>query len=581
MIYRKAVSLILAYMFISLAFNVTLSPVQSRGELKPEESQVIAIVNGANAYNYALKLEEIALNHSVSKHSFRAGGSVGAFETAKWIETMFKSFDLKTNMESFEFTNWSLLSQPELAIDYDGNQFAIASFQSTHYSWPTSQGGVFADLVVLPLPEAANRAEVGSSPINMALWGAVDTDGKILLIGKEVRWSSTWEQTFKNKLTAQPPAAVIYTWWFDWMSFTPPMFSSGGGRPLSGLGAYYWDLKIPVGWVNYEDGLMIRDMEQELNVSARVDINSVIGFGSHYNVVGRLQGSGDSEKFVIVSGHYDTVMTSGFCDNAAGTAGVIELARVFSEAFKSGWYAPKYTILFIGFASEELGLIGSVDYVRQHKAEMEDIIAVVNVDSIGSDELTVSETPDDDLNLDGLILEAASDLNVSARLINPGSSDQEAFRNPRGSNEFYKLWGSDANISDAVPVKSSTMIASSPIMYSDKWILEKPGWIHTSYDNSTSTQTLGWVEPDNMQDQIQVAALSVMRISSSAPSAPSAPFSWLTPTTIVAFTVVTTAFLVIIVAYFAKMRKRPSTELGKGSVQRTLFSNRLVSSLSR
>ena len=567
MIYRKTASLALACMLLSLASNITLRPTQSRGVLTSQESQVIALVNGTNAYDYALKLEEIALNHSVSEYSFRVGGSVGALETAEWIEARFKSLGLEAHNESFEFANWSMLSKPELVIDHDGNQFAIESFQSTHYSWPTSQSGVFADLVVLPLPEAADRNEVGSRDIDTTLWDAIDTAGKIVLIGAEVRWSGSWEQTFESKLTAQPPVAVVYTWWYDWMSFTPPVFVSGGGRPLSGLGAYYWNLKIPVGWVNYEDGLLIRDMEHELNVSARVNINSVIGFGSHFNVVGRLEGSVDPEKLIVVSGHYDTVMTNGFCDNAAGTAGVIELARIFSEAFENGLYAPKYTILFIAFASEELGLVGSVNYVMQHKAQMEDIIAVVNVDCIGNDELAISETPDDDLNLDELVLEATRDLNVSARLISPGSSDQEAFRNPEGSNLFYRRWGLDANISDAVPVKSSTMISSSPILYTDKWSQGKPGWIHTSYDNSTSTQTLGWVEPDDLQDHIQVTALTVMRISPKAPSAPSAPLPWLTPTTIVVFTVVAAVVTLIVTVYLAKVRKPAPTQLEKASVQ--------------
>ncbi|MFQ6086531.1 MAG: M28 family metallopeptidase [Candidatus Bathyarchaeia archaeon] len=571
--YRKVVSVVLAYTLLSLAFNVTLRPALSQGGLTSQESQIVALVNGTSAYNYALKLEEIALNHSVSKYSFRVGGSVGASETAKWIEAQFKSFGLEAYMESFEFTNWTLLSQPELVIDYDGNvltgdnQILIKSFQSAHYSWPTSQSGVFADLVVLPLPEAANHNEVGTRPINTALWNAVNTAGKILLVGKEVRWSSSWEQTFKSKLTAQPPAAVIYTWWYDWMNFTPPMFSSGGGRPMSSLGAYYWNLTIPVGWVNYEDGLLIRNKEDDLNVSARVSINSVIGFGSHYNVIGRLQGSVDPEKLIIVSGHYDTVMTSGFCDNAAGTAGVIELARIFSEAVEKGLYAPKYTVLFVAFASEELWLVGSVNYVRQHKAQMEDIIAVVNVDSIGSDELAISETPGDNLDIDGLVWEAARDLNVSARLISPGSSDQEAFRDPARSNLFYMLWGLDANISDAVPVRSSTMISSSPILYSDKWFLGKPGWLHTSYDNSTSTQTLSWVEPDDLQDQIRVAALSVMRVSSPAPSAPSEPFSWLTQTTTVVFTVVAAVVLVVVIVYLAKVRKPPPSQFEEVPVQ--------------
>jgi len=502
--YRKDVLLGLMFMFLSVAFNVIAGSEQRCFGLTPQESQVVALVEGTNVYDYALRLEEIALDHDISGHSFRAGGSAGAFEAAKWIEAQFESFGLETYEEAFEFTNWTLLGQPKLIISCNDSQFVIRSFQSEHYSWPTSQGEVSLDLVVLPLPEAANRNEVGARSINTTVWSAIDTSGKIVLIGKEVRWSTGWERTFKSKLTAQPPAAVVFTWWYDWMSSIPPKFSSGGGRPLSVLGPYFWNLKIPVGWVNYEEGLLIRDMEHELDVSAKVKIDSVIGFGSHYNVVGKLEGSIEPEKFIIISGHYDTVMTGGFCDNAAGTAAVLELARVFSEASGS-LYFPKYTVLFVAFASEELGLIGSLDYVRQHKAQMKDIVAVVNIDSVGNGELFFSETPDDSLNLDDTVRRAAEDLNVTARMIGLGSSDQEAFRDPAGSARIYGSWGLDTNVDGALAVKSSILVSSSSI----------DQWIHTSYDNSTSTEILSWVQPDNLQEHIRVAALSILRISAS------------------------------------------------------------------
>ena len=501
--HRKIVSLTLMLMFLSVAFNVVARSAQSGGGLTPQESQLVSSVNGTNAYNYALRLEEIALDHNISGYTFRVGGSAGALEAARWIEAQFESFGLETYEEKFEFTNWTLLSQPELTISCNGSQFPMWSFQSAHYGWPTSQSGVSADLVVLPLPEAANRDEVGVRPINMTIWNAVDTSGKIVLIGKEVRWSNGWEQTFKSKLTTQPPAAVVYTWWYDWMSPIPPKRSSAGGRPLSVLGAYFWNLKIPVGWVNYEEGFLIRDMEHALDVSAIVKIDSAIGFGPHYNVIGRLEGSIEPEKIIIISAHYDTVMTGGFCDNAAGTAGVLELARVFSGA-SSSLYFPKYTILFVAFASEELGFVGSINYVSQHKAQMKDIVVVVNIDSIGNDELFLSETPGDSLNLDDIVYGAAQDLNASARLITPGGSDQEAFRDPTGSDYIYGSWGLDANISDALPVKSSILVSSSI-----------DPWTHTYYDNSTSTETLGWVQPDNLQNHIRVAALSILRISAS------------------------------------------------------------------
>lgn len=482
--------------------------------LKSEESDVVDLVNGTISYDYAMKLEEMALNQTLSGFSFRSGGSSGAAKVAEWIETQFRSFGLETTKESFEFTNWSLQSKPELIIAHGETKLNISSFQAAHFSKPTPENGAPKDLAVLPLPEASDISEIGKNSINTTLWNSINTQEKIVLVGKEVRWNTIWEQTFKNKLTSQKPAAVIYTWWYAWMNFSPPSFSSVGGLPGGSLGPYYWDLDIPVGWVNYEDGMLIRTKENEMNVSAEVAIGSAVGFGPHYNVVAKIEGSLDPHKYIIVSAHYDSVMTSGFCDNAAGVGGVIECARVLSEAAEMGFYHPDYTVIFTAFASEELGLVGSTNYVSQHKAEMEDIIAVVNLDSIGSEELVISETPEDSIDLDLMAFQAASDINVKAGMISPGGSDQETFRNPSAIGFFYAAWGSNANISDATPVKSSTMLSSSPIFVRDKWSENGAGWIHTSFDNSTSTETLRWIEQDDLQDHIKVATLLALRLSS-------------------------------------------------------------------
>ena len=44
-----------------------------------------------------------------------------------------------------------------------------------------------------------------------------------------------------------------------------------------------------------------------------------------------------------------------------------------------------------------------------------------------------------------------------------------------------------------------------------------PGWIHTSCDNSTSTETLNWVEVEDLENQIKVTALTIIRISPDIP----------------------------------------------------------------
>ncbi|MEM4713206.1 MAG: M28 family metallopeptidase [Candidatus Bathyarchaeia archaeon] len=487
-----------------------------QGSLNSIEGQIVGLVNGTRAYGYDLALEEFSLAYP----DFRSSGSSGAYEAAVWIKEQFESFGLNAWLEPFTFVNWTLDNKPLLVIDEDGNnmtsqdQTVINSFQSEHYSWPLSLGA-FKDLVVLPLPPAANYEEVRSNSTDpTVLWNLINTTDKIVLIGKEVRWNSLWEQKFIGKISVQRPASVIFTWWYNWMNFTPPMHSSAGGLPLSLRGAYFWDLQIPVGFVAYADGLMIRQKEEaDPRVSAYVEIKARIGQnGTHYNVVGKIEGASASQKIVIVSAHYDTVMCCGFCDNGAGVAGLIELAKVISQAMQEGLYQPAYTILFVAFAGEELYLVGSAHFVKEHKSEMANIEAVINLDCIGSDNLYVTETPNSQLAQK--IIEAAQDLGVTIATEDPGGSDQESFRIPADVNSAIQwFWRKDVGISDASSVASSVMLCSYPLFYSDLWDRGTPGWIHTSYDNSTSTETLNWVESDELENHIKVALLTLIRVS--------------------------------------------------------------------
>jgi len=60
------------------------------------------------------------------------------------------------------------------------------------------------------------------------------------------------------------------------------------------------------------------------------------------------------------------------------------------------------------------------------------------------------------------------------------------------------------------------MLDSYPLFYSDLWNMGTAGWIHTPYDNSTSTDTQSWVEVDDLENHIEVAAVTIMRISPNA-----------------------------------------------------------------
>ena len=114
-----------------------------------------------------------------------------------------------------------------------------------------------------------------------------------------------------------------------------------------------------------------------------------------YNVVGVLEGSDPQLKneVIIIGAHYDHLgrggegslapssgdIHHGADDNASGTAGVIELARLFTTQQPK----PKRTILFMAFGGEEEGLLGSNYYVNHPLLPIANTVAMINMDMIG------------------------------------------------------------------------------------------------------------------------------------------------------------------------------------------------------
>jgi Zn-dependent M28 family amino/carboxypeptidase len=139
-----------------------------------------------------------------------------------------------------------------------------------------------------------------------------------------------------------------------------------------------------------------------------------------YNVVAVLPGKLNPERQFILSGHYDSLallrrnpdgsaavtpadgqttgaagegaatpppfdlsmlasVEPGVTDDGSGTAAVMELARIMSQ------YEFEKTIVFVAFAGEEMGLIGSSLYARKARKENVIIDGVLNNDIIGSD----------------------------------------------------------------------------------------------------------------------------------------------------------------------------------------------------
>ena len=103
------------------------------------------------------------------------------------------------------------------------------------------------------------------------------------------------------------------------------------------------------------------------------------------NVIAIKNGSTYPDNFYIICAHYDatsgirSIRAPGADDNGSGTAAVIEAARILRT------YTFKYSIKFILFAGEEVGLIGSSQYALNAYVNNEKIEGILNLDMIGYD----------------------------------------------------------------------------------------------------------------------------------------------------------------------------------------------------
>ena len=114
------------------------------------------------------------------------------------------------------------------------------------------------------------------------------------------------------------------------------------------------------------------------------------------NVIGAIPGTNPElkDEWIIMGAHYDHLglggeysmersaagqIHNGADDNASGTAGILELARVVSE----NRVGLGRSVLFMAFAGEELGLFGSNHFVNYPTIELENAVAMLNFDMIG------------------------------------------------------------------------------------------------------------------------------------------------------------------------------------------------------
>lgn len=105
------------------------------------------------------------------------------------------------------------------------------------------------------------------------------------------------------------------------------------------------------------------------------------------NIVAIKPGTSGTDRVIVIGGHYDSIVSDvnmrmifapGVDDNGSGTAGTLELARVFADMDL------ETTLIFVTFAAEELGLWGSEHYAASAANAGMNIDVMLNMDMIAT-----------------------------------------------------------------------------------------------------------------------------------------------------------------------------------------------------
>lgn len=180
----------------------------------------------------------------------------------------------------------------------------------------------------------------------------------------------------------------------------------------------------------------------EITASISIDVSPIMA--EVYNVIGVLPGTDEElkDQYVVIGAHYDHLglgyrgsmspdltgeVHNGADDNASGTSGVMELAEYFGAEENR----TKRPLLFIAFAGEEWGLLGSAFFMESGLVPQENMAAMMNMDMIGRAQdgaVTVGGTGTAEL-FSQVVDEVSSkyNLNITAQDSGFASSDNASF----------------------------------------------------------------------------------------------------------------------------------------------------------
>jgi carboxypeptidase Q len=294
----------------------------------------------------------------------RVTGSPEMAKAVEWAVAAFRAAGIDVHTEKYTLpVTWS---EGETHFDLLGAVNFPVRLKAEGWSPATPAGGIEASLVDVAYGTEADFARAGS-----------DVKGAFLLVHSDI--GSTWADLFNEYL--RPPDVIRQAIKSGavailWMGARERLLLYRHTNSLTGTID-----KIPQAMVAREDAMRLARTVAAYpgKVRARFNMpNKIGGPIVQENVVGEIRGYEKPDEVVILGTHLDSwELGTGALDNGCNAAMVVESAR----AIKATGLLPRRTIRFVLFSGEEQGTIGSYEYVKAHRSELDKIRAMITFDA--------------------------------------------------------------------------------------------------------------------------------------------------------------------------------------------------------
>lgn len=304
----------------------------------------------------------------------RLSGSPQAAAAVEYVGQQMRDLGLEVRLEPLAVRRWvrgreeaHLVRYPGQVIDTKQRVVVTALGNSV----PTPPEGLTAPVSVVETFEQLDRIM------------ADQVDGKVVLFNQRfdefAAQAGRWEQAYESVVryrTEGPSRAARKGAIAVLVRSTG---ATGSRLPHTGVTEYQEGTRqIPAGAVTAEDADLIAGLASRGEVAVHLLLTPLdLPPVQSHNVIADLKGSEFPEQVVIVSAHLDSWdLGTGALDDASGLGVAMDVLRVIREVNAT----PKRTIRFVAWMDEERGGVGGRAYAQDHRTDLPNHIAAIELD---------------------------------------------------------------------------------------------------------------------------------------------------------------------------------------------------------